>query len=309
MEKTMSITDMSRAVLKEIFSHTGLSALPKTCKAMHDSYSPIVSEQGVDLARSLPSSLWSANTYQRTDEKSRFQHVVYPLPLPSEPITHEQGLEIIKTAFDTAQYAWRQFSNVDKERFKGYTPQQCCVNPRHMTEILRILDEISLIEILKFYGVTPEKTREEQLQQLNTQKQLRLGFQSLQVLPEAIGLLTRIQELHLHTNQLTSIPESISLLKHLQKLTLDHNQLRLLPKSIGLLKQLQVLTLDVNQLTSLPESLTTLPHLRFINVCGNKKLRNEEDARILLTLKKHGCSVLCDREMREAIQNVSISVT
>lgn len=92
----------------------------------------------------------------------------------------------------------------------------------------------------------------------------------LNLLPEWIGDLGKLEILHLAWNKLVSLPESFGKLCSLRRVYAYQNNIRKLPKSIGDLKKLELLLLSHNSLTSLPDSFGRLVELREVDIRNNK---------------------------------------
>lgn len=82
-----------------------------------------------------------------------------------------------------------------------------------------------------------------------------------------------LQVLDLHHNSLEKLPDEIGLLKSLRVLYLHHNKLKKLPDSLGNLSRLQSLDLSANALKELPVSIAKLKRLRTLDVSKNIKLK------------------------------------
>ncbi|XP_051896535.1 leucine-rich repeat-containing protein 28 isoform X2 [Pristis pectinata] len=85
---------------------------------------------------------------------------------------------------------------------------------------------------------------------------LYMKMNSLTTLPENLGQkLPNLTELYLHSNNIEVIPEAISTLVKLQSLDLSNNALAILCPEIGQLKSLRHLRLANNQLKFLPSGM------------------------------------------------------
>ena len=97
-----------------------------------------------------------------------------------------------------------------------------------------------------------------------------VGFKSnkIRVLGENI-LPLGVRWLILTDNQLELLPNSIGRLEKLQKLMLAGNQLRSLPDEMADCQNLELIRLAANRLESLPNWLFTLPRLSWLAYAGN----------------------------------------
>ncbi|MHA1700280.1 MAG: leucine-rich repeat domain-containing protein [Promethearchaeota archaeon] len=100
---------------------------------------------------------------------------------------------------------------------------------------------------------------------------IKLGLyeKGLDLLPENIGNLTKLQGLYLDKNKLSRIPSSIGKLQDLEKLSLWKNQLTSLVRTIGNLTSLKDLWLSENKLTDLPETIGLLINLKGLDLSYN----------------------------------------
>lgn len=142
----------------------------------------------------------------------------------------------------------------------------------------------------------------ESIGQLTNTQKLFLNNNALTGLPESIGNLTNLQTLSLCGNRLTTLPASIGGMTSLQSLFVNHNEITLLPDAIGKLPSLEELNLESNSLTALPKSLPCLPKIKTLDIRNNPNLINEETCRIVVELRKRGCTVLCDMALEQLIQ-------
>lgn len=88
-------------------------------------------------------------------------------------------------------------------------------------------------------------------------------------LPEAIGLLTKVEVIYLRGHQLSHFPEKFWQMTQLQTLILSKNSLKALPTQIKRLSQLEKLDVSQCQLESIPAELSQLTHLTDLNVMNN----------------------------------------
>ncbi len=91
----------------------------------------------------------------------------------------------------------------------------------------------------------------------------------LEVLPEAIGNLTRLRTLYANWGKLVELPDTIGRLVNLEDLWLNNNRLAALPDSFGLLASLKTLALDDNLLERFPEAILELKRLEELRLTGN----------------------------------------
>jgi Leucine-rich repeat (LRR) protein len=115
--------------------------------------------------------------------------------------------------------------------------------------------------------------------------QLDLSNNLLISLPS--GILTRLPNLKIldiSSNLLTLMPEEFCGLRQLEKLFLSSNILSKLP-NINL-PSLRELKLDDNNLEEFPLSLLGLAGLRYIMLCGNQSIQNEEAMLALIKYRR-----------------------
>jgi len=110
---------------------------------------------------------------------------------------------------------------------------------------------------------------------------LDLRNMGLTEVPEAIGQLTRLQELYLSNdpfdisskanNQISSLPEAIGQLSRLQVLSLSGNSISSWPEAIGRLTRLQQLDIRENSISSLPEAIGQLTRLQKLDLSNDMR--------------------------------------
>ncbi len=98
---------------------------------------------------------------------------------------------------------------------------------------------------------------------------MNLTNRSILILPPTVGEL-RLRNLRLGSNVLDSLPDEIGKILSLKHLVLQRNQLVYIPESIGNLTHLEHLDISGNKLTTLPESIVNLTNLDFLTVIHNK---------------------------------------
>lgn len=104
--------------------------------------------------------------------------------------------------------------------------------------------------------------------------ELSLASNAIEVLPHAIGALSRLTTLIVSHNVLTRLPgHALEQLTALQHLDASSNLLRELPESISTLPQLTTLQVRHNRLACLPTHLGGLPSLTRLDA-GHNELRN-----------------------------------
>jgi Leucine-rich repeat (LRR) protein len=106
--------------------------------------------------------------------------------------------------------------------------------------------------------------------QLSKLEQLLLINNKFKIFPEIICSLNTLSALNFRRNELTCLPAKIRLLSHLEALTLSENKFNVFPKIICSLNALQHLYLDRNALTDLPETISLLSALEFLNLRYNQ---------------------------------------
>jgi hypothetical protein len=93
-------------------------------------------------------------------------------------------------------------------------------------------------------------------------RKLKLECLHLLELPEAIGSLTRLEQLHLYTPKVTKLPAGLGRLASLKSLSIHGSpHLTALPEGARELTSLETVVLDAG-IEALPESLRSLPNLR-----------------------------------------------
>lgn len=185
------------------------------------------------------------------------------------------------------------------------------LNQLNTDELIAILSDSGpwlipdLLEIINILGISAEA-----IPLLSKMKELDLGGQNLEfipnsigdlksleylildhnylkMLPESIGALLSLKELNLLNNQLVSLPKSIGKLESLQELDLCDNKLKKIPDSIGKLTSLQTLRLSENELKRLPESILRLKNLQVLDLSLNPlDKKNSKNNPILSKLEK-----------------------
>jgi Leucine-rich repeat (LRR) protein len=113
------------------------------------------------------------------------------------------------------------------------------------------------------------------IEDLNRVRELRIGSNSLIILPEFNGQFTHLDKLFASFNQLTTLPQTIGNLSNLSELYLSFNDLNILPESLGNLLKLTKLDLSYNQLTTLPETIGNLKNLEVLWIMGNNFSQEE----------------------------------
>jgi len=100
-------------------------------------------------------------------------------------------------------------------------------------------------------------------------ERLGLGGNKIINLPDWIGRYKSLKQLDLYDNQLIKVPESLGSLESLERLNLRNNQLNEFPSSLSNLKSLKNLNLSWNNFKILPEWIGSLPLLEELNLWGN----------------------------------------
>jgi len=103
-----------------------------------------------------------------------------------------------------------------------------------------------------------------------------LNDSTVDILPESIYYLRKLEGLFLGGNNIITLPNGITNLLNLKKLYLIGNQITSLPDNLGNLSNLNSLALDGNKLTNLPESITNLINIDFL-LLGNNNLTQLPD--------------------------------
>lgn len=100
---------------------------------------------------------------------------------------------------------------------------------------------------------------------------LSLGHNHIAVVPDDVGVLTRLCDLDLSHNALVDLPDSLGTLVSLISLNVRANRLRLLPELMAQLTRLQRLVLSENLLQGLPANLGLgMAELRHLAVDCNR---------------------------------------
>ncbi len=92
----------------------------------------------------------------------------------------------------------------------------------------------------------------------------------LQLIPDAIKNLKKVQAICLDDNSFEELPAGICELRGLIRLDLDDNCIRKLPKEIGNLVNLQTVSMSNNSIEDFPIEMLELKSLRKLDVAGNK---------------------------------------
>nr|XP_015199164.1 PREDICTED: leucine-rich repeat-containing protein 28 isoform X2 [Lepisosteus oculatus] len=99
------------------------------------------------------------------------------------------------------------------------------------------------------------KSPENLAQKLPNLIELYLRSNNIDIIPEAIGSLAKLQSLDLSDNALQVLCPELGRLRSLRHLRLANNQLKSLPPEIGDLRDLETLDVSMNCLSALPERL------------------------------------------------------
>jgi len=100
--------------------------------------------------------------------------------------------------------------------------------------------------------------------------QLNLSKCDLNILPNSLFNLKKIENLYLIGTKIENLPESFSQLKNLSVLSLSSTELKELPESFGQLQNLSSLDLSKTELKELPESFWGLGKLQKLCLNNNK---------------------------------------
>ncbi|HYT87588.1 MAG TPA: leucine-rich repeat domain-containing protein [Gemmataceae bacterium] len=92
----------------------------------------------------------------------------------------------------------------------------------------------------------------------------------VEVLPDAIGNLTRLRTLYVNWGRLTELPGTMGQLTSLEAMWLNDNRLNGLPDSVRRLTGLKKLALDNNLLEQFPEAILELKQLEELRLTGNR---------------------------------------
>lgn len=95
-------------------------------------------------------------------------------------------------------------------------------------------------------------------------------YNQLEVIPDAIGSLSKLEVLFLAHNRIYSLPESVGKLANLKELYLHHNRLSVLPESIDQLTKLKVARVNDNYLIEFPDQFLGMSDLVDLDVSGNQ---------------------------------------
>jgi len=126
-------------------------------------------------------------------------------------------------------------------------------------------DDIERLDLLKCgLEVLPDA-----IGNLTRLRTLYASWGRLTKLPTTIGRLTALEVLWLNDNQLTELPSSFSSLASLKSLSLDNNLLNEFPKAVLELKQLEQLRMTDNRMSALPERIGDLTELRSLSLGRN----------------------------------------
>ena len=133
-------------------------------------------------------------------------------------------------------------------------------------ESIDLLSNLKQLTVLGATGFAQINVLPESIGNLTKLEMLDLRFSQICELPESIGNLTNLEMLDLSFSQICELPESIGYLTLLQVLDLASTKVRVLPESIGHLTQLQILNLSSTQICELPECIENLANLQSINL-------------------------------------------
>ena len=106
---------------------------------------------------------------------------------------------------------------------------------------------------------------------LDQSRSLTLTHLNLSSLPDALGMLSHLEELDLSHNLFSELPDGLFTLKNLVNLSINHNKLTYVCPRIFLLKKLCILEVSYNELTNLPyDVLIHLKTLKFMDFSNNQ---------------------------------------
>jgi len=140
---------------------------------------------------------------------------------------------------------------------------------------------------------------------------LSLWNEGLEMLPEEIYLLKRLQWANFFDNQLNELPQGFAELQNLERLNFSHNKFEILPVEILELHNLKQLDFHKNQLKSIPKEISNLENLEILDLHENqiqslpksiKKLKNLKR----LNLKENPISVEEKDRIKKALPNTEI---
>ena len=101
---------------------------------------------------------------------------------------------------------------------------------------------------------------------------LCLEENSLEVLPESLGLLVNLTHFTAGNNHLRELPAELSNCKELIELKVDQNELVELPECFSKLTKLQKVVLDWNDITEFPTCLFKIPDLKQVYLTENPQI-------------------------------------
>lgn len=114
------------------------------------------------------------------------------------------------------------------------------------------------------------KSIDEALHRPKHVKNLLLGNQALDTLPDEIGNFPNLTYLELSSNSLKKLPDSIGKLKQLRWIDLRFNKIQELPPTFCSLKNLESINLAENQLYKIPECVKDMQKLQVFFVPSNQ---------------------------------------
>ncbi|MEM1259587.1 MAG: hypothetical protein AAGH81_13725 [Bacteroidota bacterium] len=98
---------------------------------------------------------------------------------------------------------------------------------------------------------------------------VKLDLAGIDVLPAAIGGLTRLEYLSIYDSGLETLPSEIGELANLKELDITRTNLTALPLEIGNLTNLLGVNINACKLSTLPNSIGKLKHLKFLSLDRN----------------------------------------
>lgn len=119
---------------------------------------------------------------------------------------------------------------------------------------------------------------------LTALKNFKLSQNRIQVIPNEVECLNKLEILELDSNRLRVIPEQFGALSLLQRLDLSNNHIETLPSSFGSCNALRYLNIHSNRLTHLPHSLGNCIRLEYIDVSNNTLRELPEGTQYLASL-------------------------
>ena len=156
--------------------------------------------------------------------------------------------------------------------------------PHNLYDKQEALDRLGYLVLADFSNNLVEALPEDFLGWMMDCRKLSLANNRLQVIPDDIGKLGRLEMLELDSNRIEFLPETMSSLSKLQRLNLSNNLINALPDQIGLCVNLRWLSAHTNNFSRVPLSIGACYRLEYLDLSHNKIKELPDDMEHLVSL-------------------------